>query len=706
MPAAPPGRRPRAHPRENAARGPAAPWLAVNAPAGPGPGASRLLWMLTLAVVALATIVLLGVALGPHRIGDYMTETDFYGQYAEGARLVQHGRLEPARYGVVGPVYEVALALVGIVVRNLFLAASLLSVAAAAGTLLLWAALLRRRADAGLALGTVLFLATNATFVRYGYSVTTDALAVALQAATLYVLLARPGARAPLWAGLLAGIAFLTRYTAGVLLPAGLLMVAAGGLLPEADGTRARRGRAALRFALGFLAPVVPWVAWSYAHGTGVSFQLHHNIAYEVFARSRGIAWDTYQRTMQSQFHSLGDVIARDPGAVMGHVAGNVGRHLAADAGALLGWPVALCALLGVALAAADPRLRRLGPLVLAWALLFLALVPVFHSERYSLALAPFYAAAAAALFSAPRLALALRGGRGPWLKPLLALVPLALALGTATRAQQRVIAQLPVEVLPASGALRELARPGDRVIARKGHAAFYAGLEPVPFPFAGTLPELADYARERHARWLFFSWPEAETRPEFWYLLDTTAAVPGLTPRFVTAPHPAVLYEIGPEFGRAPDWAANDTLRALHALRGRALVNPEEWLRYGQLAGAAGRPGAAREGYQRAAELHPGDARVELALGYACMRAGDVPAAIAAFQRALELEPGNVDARISLGHALLAVGRSREAAEAWRPVVGLTRDSGTLRQMVGLYRALGEAETEARARAALAGAP
>ena len=55
---------------------------------------------------------------------------------------------------------------------------------------------------------------------------------------------------------------------------------------------------------------------------------------------------------------------------------------------------------------------------------------------------------------------------------------------------------------------------------------------------------------------------PEAEMRPGFSYLLDTTAKVPGLLPRAVTAHWPAVLYEIGPGFGRDPD--CND-----HARRG-----------------------------------------------------------------------------------------------------------------------------------------
>ena len=664
------------------------------------PRQDRLLWRLMLLTVALLGVALLGMVLGPHRVGDYMTETDFYGQYAQGARLIQHGRLEPARYGVVGPGYEVALAAAGLVVRNLFLAAGLLSVASSSLALLLWSALLRRRADARVGLGTALFIATNATFFRYGYSVTTDAFALALQAAALYLLLARPGARAAAWAGALTALAFLTRYNAGVLLPAGLVAIAAGGTLQE------KRGRAALLFAAGFLLPVLPWVLYSLARGTGFTSQLHHNIAYEVFARAKGIPWDTYQRTMQPQFHSLADVIARDPGAVAGRMLFNVVDHLRLDATSLLGWPLALCAVLGLGLGLADGTLRRLGPLALAWALLFLALVPAFYSERYSLALLPYYATAAALFFASPRFALVLVPLRRAWLKPALALLPLAFALTATVRSQARVIDQLPLEVLDAARTLRSLARPGDRVIARKAHLAFHAGVEPVPFPFVNTLPELAAYARSQGARWLYFSWPEGQTRPDFWYLLDSAAVVPGLTPRRVTAPHPAVLYEIGPGFGQAPAWAANDTLSTLYSARGQLAVDPSDPLALRSLGSvelARGRLAEARADYERAALRLPHDAALQLQIGKLCVRLGDFTAGLAAFERAETLDPSNVDARIGSGWALLFARRPQEAAAAWRPVVALTRDSDTLRRMIELYQTLGDREAEAQARAALA---
>src|SRR5258706_15485326 len=94
------------------------------------------------------------------------------------------------------------------------------------------------------------------------------------------------------------------------------------------------------------------------------------------------------------------------------------------------------------------------------------------------------------------------------------------------------------------------------------------ADVEAVPFPFTKTLPELADYARDRGARWLFVSRPEVESRPEYWYLIDTTAAVPGLTVRACTPPRPAAPYAIGPKFGATPRWIANATPHGLPVAR------------------------------------------------------------------------------------------------------------------------------------------
>jgi tetratricopeptide (TPR) repeat protein len=645
-------------------------------------------------------VALLAMALGPHRVGDYFTETDFYGGYAAGAKALQSGRLDPARYGVVGPGYEAALAAVGLVVRDLLLAAELLSVLSVVAGVLLWVRLLARRADPRLAFALALFLATNATLFRYGYSATTDAFAWALQALALHRLLARGRPRDAALAGLVSALAFLTRYSAIYLLPAGLVALLAGGTLQP------RRLRGALLFAAGFVAPVVPWVLVSLAHGGSLALQLHHNIAYDVFARAQGIPWDDYQKLLQPQFGSLWDVIARDPGAVARRELFNVWDHLRLDARALLGPAVAAAAAVGVVLAWQDGTLRRLWPLWAAGAFAFVALVPVFYSERYSLPLLPVYGTLAAAAFASPRFALAVGRRRALWLKSLLAAVPLALAAQTSARVQARVMDQLPVEVLESARVLAAEARPGDRVICRKPHVAFHGGVESLPFPFTRTLPELAAYAREHRARWLFFSWPEAEMRPDYFYLLDTAAVVPGLAVRHVTLGHPSVLYEIGDGFGAAPAWQANDTLVAYHTARARLLVNPREQrslYTLGLIARMRGRLDEARRHLELALRLEPDDPPALLLLGDVLLRSNDPTRAGEAYRRALALTPGDAEAQVGLGWAALMSRQPSDAARHWRGVIDATRDGATLQRMIELYAATGDAEAEARARAALA---
>lgn len=666
--------------------------------APPDPAAAARLERFGLAVVGVVFLVLLVIAVGPHRVGDYFTETDFYGAYADGARLIQSGHLDPSRYAVVGPVYEIALALTGFVIRDLFLAAELLSVLSMTVAAWAWLRLLARRGDARLALAGVLLLACNGTFVRYGYAATTDALAFALQSVSLLVLLTGTGSRAALLAGGLTGLAFLTRYNAGVLLVAGLVAILAGGTLHP------RRRAAALAFLAGFALPVVPWTVFAFARGVRFASQLHHNIAFDVFARPQKIPWDEYQRTMQPQFHSLGDVIARDPGAVAARELANVGGHLALDAKLLLGPFVAVTAAVGLVLALLDGTVRRLWPVLLAAGLQFVALVPAFHSPRYSLAVLPGYLLLAAAAFASPRFAL-VAGGR-VWIKAVLAVVVLAASIGMAWKEVRFTFTQLPYQVLEVAETLRAQRRPGDQIVARKPHIAFHGDVRSVGFPFADSLGTLARWVHEHKVRWMFFSWPEYETRPQFGYLLDTTLHVPGLTVRHETRDHRAVLYEIGPEFGTLSAEMADPTNLLYHRARGGLIIDSTHvgsWRAIGRIAFQRGAYGEARTALGALILRGVADLEDVLLYGECCLQTNDPVEAGAAFDRAEQMQPGNVMARIGRGWSRLLTRRPADAAELWRPVIGQTRDPATLTRMVELYTSLGDAAAASQARARLA---
>ena len=677
----------------------------LDGPAEIAPAEALRLRRLVFGLAALLAIALLAMVLGPHRIGDYFTETDFYGGYAEGARLIQHGHIDPSRYGVVGPGYDLVLALAGLAVRNLFVAAELISVVSTVATLLLLSDLVARRAGPRVGFFAALLYAVNPWVFRFGYIASTDAFSIALQVLTLWLLLTRRGRRATAAAGLIAAAAFLTRYNAIVLLPTGIIVrwkEAALARRANPEGPRASGG--ALLFGAAFLAPLAPWVLWSMAHGSSLSLKLYHNIAYEVYARHQGMVWDDYQKKLQPQFHSLWDVVRRDPPQFFLRMGLNVFDHLRLDAENLLGWPAAIAVLLGVALALASGTLGAVAPLLLAGGLVFLSLVPTFYAERYSMALLPVYVTLAALFFGLPRFALALRS-RPVWIKTVLVAVPVAWSLSKSLGIERQAIAMLPVEVIDAARSLRSMARPGDTVIARKPHLAFHAGLPGVAFPFTNTIPELADYAHQHHVRWLFISWPEVETRPRYWHLLDTTGVLPGLIPRHVTAPHPSVLYEIGPEFGRLPEWYANDTLMTLHTARAQLMVLPSDVKALFSLAlvmRSRAQYDSAQHYLDAALAQKPHFLQALLVSGELALQRNDVPAALTFFGTAERYHPSSVDAKVGLGWATLISGNVEEAGRIWRPVISLTADPVTLRRMIEVYARLGDAPAQAQAAARL----
>jgi len=644
--------------------------------------------------IAVAGLVLLWLALFFHRVGDYLTESDFYGGYAPGAELIRHGRLDASRYQVVGPLYELALALGGFVVRDLFTVGKLLSVAAACGALISWWLLLARRAGVAVGFWAVVLLAVNPHFTRYGFSATTDMLAIGLQAACLFALFGSRARFAALASGALAGLAALTRYNAAVLLPAGLVCIAWPGAVAGAS-----RKRAAALFLAGFAAVASPWLIVSLSQGQVPGAMLVRNFIYYA---TPGAARNTQDLPGDLDgagvpTTSLGELLQRDAGALVMRALGAIPEHLAQDAGVLLGWPVAIVCLLGLTFLIFERHFRPLWPLWIPGVALFLVLVPVFYSPRYSLPLATFYLALAALVIGSPHAGL--RAGRAAApLKWLLALLPVALTLQSNVALQRQLESQTPVEVIEAGRALREAAPPGARVVSRKGHIGYYSGLDVAPFPRLAKLSDLAESCRRNQAEFLYFSWLEVQLRPDFSYLLDTTSAVPGLSVVHTTDRQASVVYRIGPDFGRDPPWLTDPLLTRVHWERVlvRALPDPLAVPHRNLLAALAldrGLPAEALEQADLATRAQPSDTLGWTLKGQALRELGRPEDARQAFETALALDPDEAQSRIGLGWVQLSLGRPEDAARAWRPVIGAARDTTTLRAMQGLFMKLGDQE-------------
>ena len=671
-------------------------------PPGPGPAApGGGLGVASLAVVALATLALAWIAFARHPVGDYFTESDFYG-YAEGARAFRHGALDFARYSVVGPVYELLLAALTTIVPDAFRAGELISLAAAAAVMLLWLAIVRRRAGEAAALWTVMFIAANPGFARYGYSTTTDMLALGTQSAAAWALLAARGRRAPLAAGALVALAALTRYSALALLPAGAVILAVWP--PRDDHGRPARRRALLLFAAGFAALALPWLALSLRAGHWPGSNLVESFSFYTDPSA--------QRNVQDVaggggYRSLAALLREQPGALAGRLLGNVPDHLMRNLRSLIGEPVAWACGAGLVVTILDGGWRAMAPVGVAGAFVFAALVPVFYSDRYALPLVPYDLALAGLAAGSRRLrALPLRAIVWAAL-----MVPLALSLHSSVTLQRWVESQLPVETLAAGRALRAVAPPGARVLSRKMHVAYYSGTGAVAFPRVKRLAELADAARVNGAGFLYFSWYEAELRPEFWYLLDSTATVPGLERIPFPARNPALLFRIGPEFGRDPAWLSNDSLRSLHIARAQvqALEDREAWSAHfvlGEEARGRGDLSGALDHYLAATRGNPGLALAWQRAGGALLELGRIEEARGAYERARALVPDDAVTLIGIGWTQMRSGRADLATQTWRPLVSSTRDPATLRAMAEAFDRAGDAAARDQARRALAALP
>ena len=235
--------------------------------------------------------------------------------------------------------------------------------------------------------------------------------------------------------------------------------------------------------------------------------------------------------------------------------------------------------------------------------------------------------------------------------------------------------------------------KPGDKVLARKPHFGWYAGLETLQLPLADSLSSWAADAHRLHARWMYFSWPEAQLRPRFDWLLDTTSATPGLKAR-VFIPHwPAVVYEIGADFGVEPAWMSNDTLLALHRARARTLSDsrarePRVFLAMHEL--SLGNHAEAQVYLDQLLEIDPADAEVLFMAADNRLTMKDAAGAVEYLDRLEAVRPGMAEAQVLRGWVAAMRGDDATAARFWAPVSQATADPSTLRRMAVAFARTG----------------
>jgi len=464
-----------------------------------------------------------------HKIGGFGVETDFYVELVPQAKKLLAGDFSPLNYGAKGPVYSLLLAAVYAVVRDYFNAGLVLNLLSGAAFLVAAYHLIRTVFDTETAFLAALAILFNSTFLAFTYQAASDLPFMMLCALSMFFLFRGreyPNVALSAFFGL---TAFLTRYN-GAFLAAGSILY----LALDSGSMRERFGRACL-WAGVFVLAGLPWFIPNWlATGNPVHNDNYMNVMLEFYGLGReGVTYENWTDALPKEFTGMADIILYDPVYFAKHVLHNIGTHFAADLRGLLGLRLGIFVLTGLVLAWFSGLDRKRAAFFSFGLFYFLILTLVFYNVRFSLYLLVFYIPLAIWPFlSGPHIG-RIRGFGRVHAAVLLTTV-VATYMYTSPSAVYGQLRRSPVilEDLRDLGLHLNEIEPDKtkRVIARKPHVAYFAGLEAVMFPpHVRSVGELVRYCRENGVDYVVYSGIEAGYRPDVRALLAVRRKHPGL---------------------------------------------------------------------------------------------------------------------------------------------------------------------------------
>jgi len=480
-------------------------------------------------------VVILGLTL--HVMGDLEAESDFFEAYVVQARSFLDGTIVVDPYR--GPLYPIALGLLYLPLQflglGLFESGIVLSAASAGVILLLTYRLLERLFSPEIAFGATLLVATNWIFFRYSYTTGNDMFFAAVATACFYAFMnpARSTWKRPILGGVLAGLAYLTRYN-GIAIPVALL---AGILLLNVwRYDWSKRALAATVFLAAFLAIVVPWML--YSKGTMGEYVYNHNyknVAYGFYMTTEETT-EAFLSNPEHSFDGLMDVIAHDPGLMLRRIPVKLLDHSADLMARVVSWPIAVFILIGLGGFFCHHRTRHALVYFLAGALFYYVLALVFYADRFLLLLIPMLASLAVLGVQATSRMLESRAKMQPIVNHLLLMLIAYSLFSTVMYNKERIRGADIMFRTMGEEFVRDAPIPerGTIVAARKAYFGYFAGLRTVGLPSVDSHDGLMQYLHGADADYLLFSFVGLNTRRPLSYLAHPGEPHPGLIPLLV----------------------------------------------------------------------------------------------------------------------------------------------------------------------------
>ncbi|MBK9334699.1 MAG: glycosyltransferase family 39 protein [Ignavibacteria bacterium] len=451
-------------------------------------------------------------------IGDYGVETDFYVAYVTQAKELLKGNLIIDQYR--GPVYQIFLAVAGIFFKSdYYSAGKFLNVLCASISLLFISKIINSIFNRNGALFVVLLVAVNQIFWRYTYEPGTDMLFLVFYTSALYFLLSSKdlNPRNLLIAGILTGLAYLTRYTGISLILLTIIIFAFHfyKMKRNISNENINQRNKFLKPILSYIIPVFLILsAWGFIsyQSTGYFFYNYNyqNTAYTVY-KPDTMSKDEWTSKHQNTFDSMSDVVFRDFGAFAKRISKNFVTYFTKDIFRFFPKYIGVLAGLGLIIFLLRFKFHSAAEkyFFVASLIFYFQILLIFYSERFSLPLLPFYCFLIVQLFAQKFLQRFNLKIRNLKLFTIILFALVFLSFYTSYNIAKKDINNVPVEILAVKDnveKLNEESIAGKSVMARKPHIAYYLNMNYVVMPYAENYLEFIQIVKNSNADYVFVS--------------------------------------------------------------------------------------------------------------------------------------------------------------------------------------------------------